>query len=178
MVEKRKALAAVFLSIAIISTVSLISPTVNYIEFYKSIERFVLEVDRITLNLTNLVDGKFTIYVMFNASNYSGFNQLKLTAITCHLDYFEDSAITLVAETKVFSPPILLGPYNTSSVPVTFEIDYLKTSNPSPILNFISLLQTNPERITWIPWGQYTLYAFTYSFTTQFWFSHETILRS
>lgn len=177
MVEKSEVLTAVFTSIAIISIVSLISPTVNYIEFYKSIERIDFHLNHIALNLSDLQNGKVTIDVEFNATNQSGFMGLKLNIMTCRLHYYEGTnSILLTGQTKSFIPPILLEPHKLTSISIIFEIDFLQSTNPT-ILDFIGFLQEHPERITWISSGQYVLKAFTYEFPIQFWFTCESILR-
>jgi len=160
-----------------ISLILVIPEILNYVEFYKAAEDFQITLENVTVNDSKIEDGKVFVNVKFNITNPTGFVGLKVSSVSCHMDYRGGSTYqSLAGKTQVFSPPTQVNPSQSNIVWINFDLEY--KGYEILIRDFIGYLYTNPEKIDWIITGQFILQAYTNSFAVQIGpFQHTTYLR-
>jgi len=164
--EHLEKIILIYTSLTVIFEILLIPPLINYIDFYKAIERHKMSLKGAELDISQLRTGTVKLLTMFNISNPTNFKGLKVTSITCNLKYslYEQNIYkNLPGLTEVFQKPIEVPPNSYTEIPINFTFTYL--SERPEIKEFFALLSKKPDKIKFIFKGQYVLYSYTYPFT-------------
>lgn len=176
MERKKSAISTIFAISTLISLILIIPELLNYIEFYKVVERFRIELENITVNNTKMYEGEILVKVEFEATNPTGFVGLKISSVTCRLKYIKDGVLqSLTGITQTFSPHAQVDPPESVILQVDFNLKY--KGHNKLIRNFIGYLQTNPEKMDWIVTGQFIVQVYTTILPIQVGpFQHSTYL--
>ena len=159
-IQKKNLFTLLFTVCAVISLVWTAPEILNYVEFYKVVEKFQIVLDNISVNTTKIYAGEVLVIVEFKVTNPTEFVGLKVSSITCQLRYINDGSPQFLAGiTETFSPHTQVEPLQSIRMAVDFELKY--RGYESQIRDFIGYLQTGPERMDWIVTGQFILQAYS-----------------
>lgn len=152
------ALTVIYIAITAVSAVSLIGPTLKYVEFYKTIQQFDLAVSSIHVTVSP-EQGKVTMSINFTAINNSTYTGLTLTNLNCYPSY-EDGEHTIEFFMKGYGTiryettwwklqgrscfePLSLAPHSNRSISMIF------ISDGDHARHFIGYFGHNHECINW-----------------------------
>ncbi len=162
--KNREIIILIYVSFLAISTLLLIPSLSNYIDFYRAIEKCQINLKSAELDVTQLQNGRVSLLAVFNISNPTNFKNLKVTSITCNIQYsMQGSYRKLPGITRVFQKPIEIPSNGYTNINLNFTFEY--RSEKQEVKDFFAFLLTNPKEISFIFQGQYVFYAYAYPFT-------------
>jgi len=144
MTTKRTALMAIFLVINMISAVLLVTSTLNYIEFYRALERFTLKLANVNLlTQENYVKVVIT-FSMWNPTSYVG---LKLRELSYLLQFASNSDSVYVSSYTLSyaNEPIIIGSYWNK----TFEHQINLDAKRQTTSRLLELYKSHSGNSTW-----------------------------
>ncbi len=161
--RKKDIITILFAASAIISLVLVTFEVSNYVEFYKAIEQFQIQLEGVTIDSTKIDSAQVLVKLEFKVINPTGFIGLEIASITCHLRYVKDGELqTLSGMSKTLSPPMQVNPSQGETLEVDFDLKY--SGYEKLVRDFIGYLQTNPATVDWVITGQTTVRAFRNTF--------------
>jgi hypothetical protein len=160
MSNKRNIIATVFSVLAVISLILVTFEVLNYVEFYKAVERFQVELENVAIDSSRINEGEILVEVQLKATNPTGFVGLEISSVLCHLTYVKGGAPQFLAGlSRALSPPMAAGPSQATILELDFDLKHIGEENL--VRDFIGYLQKNPERIDWIITGRTAIKAYT-----------------
>jgi hypothetical protein len=143
-ISKRDAITIIFLGISLISAISLVHATINYVEFYRVIEKLDLKVVNVN---TSVEQTKANISLSFKIINPTTYGDLKLQELSYILKYeVNDEPVDLHWDLTTYSEPIRIDSVSN----ITFQYAFDLNVGENVTQRFMHYYENHQGSVNWL----------------------------
>lgn len=163
MPTKSDLLAVIFLGTTVISVISLVEPTLNYMQFYTAIDNLSFRISEINLS-SSPQQGKVTITLKLVTANPTSYHGLKISSLSTLLYYengehevgvnhqgsgrrYTTTWWKLTTKIVSFSSPRLIKPHSERNFSINLSLNINEEGGAAR--HFIGFLEAHSENIKW-----------------------------
>ena len=142
--SKQNAFTIIFLGISVLSAISLVNATLNYVEFYTAIERLELTVINVS---TSIGQTKVNVTLFFQITNPTTYMGLKLQELSYILKFeANDETVDICWDLTAYREPIPVNPVSNMTFQYTIDLNIDKDTTRYLMQHY----ETHQGNIKWL----------------------------